>query len=62
MPTIDVEYYEEKDGTCGLRFPSGIHPEKLIEFWDEASEKIAKEEKASKRNRKKKVAPRSKRR
>lgn len=54
MPIIDIEYYEEPDGTCGLRFPSGIHPAKLIELWDEAAEKVAKEERIVKKNNRKK--------
>jgi len=49
MPIIDVEYYEEPDGTCGLRFPSGIEMGEFSELWKQGTKKIAMEEKKMKR-------------
>ena len=52
MPIIDVEYYEEPDGTCGLRFPSGIEMGEFAELWKQGMRTVAMEEKEIKRKRK----------
>jgi len=59
MPIMDMEYYEDEDGTCGLRFPHGIHPTALIELWDQAAKALAQEKNGKKKR--KNTAPRSKR-
>ncbi len=49
MPIFDVEYYEEPDGTCGVRFPSGIEMGEFAELWKEGMKKVAIEKKGTKR-------------
>ena len=39
-PILDVEYYEEKDGTFGLRFPMGIEAGKLATMMQQATREI----------------------
>ena len=46
MPIMDIEYYEEDDGTFGLNFPTGIEAGELGRMMQIAEKKIAKEEKA----------------
>lgn len=53
MPILDMEYYEEKDGSFGLRFPTGIEADELLALMKEANKKIDAREK----NRKKKSRP-----
>lgn len=54
-PILDIEYYEEKDGTVGLRFPSGMDMDEFLELFRKASKKIDDEE----RNSKKKIRNKS---
>ena len=49
MPIIDVEYNEYEDGTCELKFPSGIEAGELLKLWDDATKKLEKEEKKNTR-------------
>lgn len=39
-PILDVEYYERKDGSFGLRFPSGIEMKEFVRIMDEMEERI----------------------
>jgi len=57
MPIIDVEYYEEKNGSFGLRFPTGIEAGELLKLMKQADKDIRNE-----RRTKKKKTPRSKQR
>ena len=47
----EIEYYEKKDGTVGLHFPYGIDAGRLADMFEEAIEKIEKEDKVKKRKR-----------
>lgn len=42
IPIMDIEYYESGDGTCGLRFPSGIEVGELIQLWEKAEANLKK--------------------
>ncbi|MBU0459064.1 AbrB/MazE/SpoVT family DNA-binding domain-containing protein [Patescibacteria group bacterium] len=42
MPILDVEYYEDDDGSFGLRFPTGIEMGELIKLWEEGMEEAKK--------------------
>jgi len=35
-PILDVEYYENADGSCGLKFPNGIDMHEFVKVWDKA--------------------------
>lgn len=52
IPIMDIEYYENKDGTCGLRFPSGIEVGELIQLWEQAEENLKKGKRKTPRRRK----------
>lgn len=52
MPIIDVEYYEEEDGTCGLRFPNGIEMGEFAKLLKKADKNIREEEKRKKKLKK----------
>ena len=52
MPIMDIEYYEEDDGTVGLRFPTGIEAGELATMMQKAEKKIVKEEKAKTKGKK----------
>ena len=45
-PIVNREYYEDTDGSFGLRFPMGVHPKELLELWDEAEQNMPKEQKS----------------
>lgn len=50
-PIEEIEYYEEVDGTFGLRFPYGIDAGKLADMFEESNACIDKGEKLKKRKR-----------
>jgi len=52
MPIMDIEYYEEDNGTFGLRFPTGIEASELLSLMQEAHEKLLIEEKSKKKMKK----------
>jgi len=52
MPIIDVEYYENTDGSFGLRFPSGIEMGEFVKLMKKANKNILEEEKRGKRAKK----------
>lgn len=52
MPIVDVEYYEHPDGTCGLRFPTGIEAGELIKLWERAEENLKEEERKKTKGKK----------
>ena len=54
MPIIDVEYYERDNGECGLKFPHGIQPEALAEYWGESMKILEKEESKNKASKSRK--------
>lgn len=49
MPIVDVQYYEQTDGTCGLKFPSGIEAGELLHLFEQATASLSAEEKKGKR-------------
>lgn len=48
----EIEYYEEKDGSFGLRFPYGIEAGRLAKMMRTANARIDKEEGKKKMNKK----------
>ena len=48
-PIVDIEYYERKDGSFGVRFPMGIEAGKLADMMDAANAKIDAEGKKKKK-------------
>lgn len=40
-PILDVESYRERDGTVGLRFPSGMDMEEFLSLYRKADAKIS---------------------
>lgn len=50
-PIEEIQYYEEKNGGFGLRFPYGIDAGRLADLFEEANRKIDAEKK-KKRSRK----------
>ena len=48
MPIMDIEYFEEEDGTCGLRFPHGIAAGELLKLTKYAMQDIEKEDRKKK--------------
>jgi hypothetical protein len=40
-PIVDIQYYEEADGTVGLRFPTGIEAGALAGMLEQASKKLS---------------------
>ena len=52
-PLEEIEYYEEKGGSFGLRFPYGIDAGRLADMFDDANRRIDAEEKKKKHSRKK---------
>jgi len=54
MPILDVEYYEEADGSFGLRFPTGIEAGELIKLWKQGMKEIEKKEKKTRSKSRKK--------
>lgn len=53
MPVVESEYYEEADGSFGLRFPMGVEPGELAQQWEAAMTKATPG-----RKRKRKIATR----
>jgi hypothetical protein len=54
IPVTDMEYYEQDDGTCGLKFPMGVDMAVLADQWQDAMDDIDKTQKDSKTSGKKK--------
>ena len=50
-PIDDVEYYEEKDGSRGLRFAQGIAISDLLKHVSKANAEIEKGQKKSRKRR-----------
>ena len=46
MPILDVEYWEKKDGSFGLHFPTGIEAGELLDLMKKAEKNIARKERA----------------
>ena len=51
-PIEEIEYYELKDGTVGLRFPYGIDMRRVADMFDAANKRIDAKEKKKKPSRK----------
>jgi bifunctional DNA-binding transcriptional regulator/antitoxin component of YhaV-PrlF toxin-antitoxin module len=49
---VDIEYWEDADGNCGLHFPHGIEVGEFIKLWDQAEANIAAEDRAMQKHTK----------
>ncbi len=56
MPILDVEYWEKKDGSFGLHFPTGIEAGELLKIWDETEKKIRRKDSLKKKKHQSKKA------
>lgn len=50
-PIDDIEYYEHKDGSFGLRFPQGIEAGKLAKMMRKAMKQLDEEEKSARQKK-----------
>ncbi|MBI5793906.1 hypothetical protein HZA87_02345 [Candidatus Uhrbacteria bacterium] len=53
-PIEEIEYYEQKDGTVGLRFPGGIEMHDFLDLFKKASREVAEEESSKRKSVRKK--------
>lgn len=49
MPIVDVQYYEQADGTCGLKFPGGIEAGEFLRLFEQATVSLSAEDRKKRR-------------
>lgn len=50
-PISEIEYYEESNGSFGLRFPMGMGMKRFLTIYDKALKKVEGHERKTKRKR-----------